>query len=128
MKYSLYPFGVNKLTQFIGCFPGVVGQLVMMWVVSKATIVMSNVPGPKDGLNWPDRNMKCLGFFGLIPGLGDLAFGISACSLGERLYMAVQADTSYVERPEEIRDILNRNYQALCKEADRSANNADLQK
>jgi hypothetical protein len=116
MKYSLYPYGVNALTQFIGWFPGIVGQLVMMWVVSKATIVMSNVPGPKDGLNFPDKGMKCLGFFGLIPGLGDLAFGISATSMHERLYMAVQADTSYVEKPEEIRNILNKNYQQLVRE------------
>lgn len=90
----------------------------MMWVVSKATIVMSNVPGPKDGLNFPRQGMKAIGFYGLIPGLGDLAFGISATSMGERMYMAVQADTSYVEKPGEIRDILNRNYMELVKNSE----------
>jgi len=61
----------------------------MMWVVSKGTVVMSNVPGPKNGVNWPDKKMKGIGFFALIPGLGDLAFGISAISMKDRLYMAV---------------------------------------
>lgn len=83
----------------------------MMWVVSKATVVMSNVPGPKKPLKWPSLGpAKGVGFIAWIPGLGDLAFGISILSLGERMYMAVQADTSYVKNPAEIRDILNRNY------------------
>jgi hypothetical protein len=59
----------------------------MMWVVSKATLVLSNVPGPKDGLNYPGA--KGIGFVALIPGLGDLAFGISAVSMLDRLYMTV---------------------------------------
>lgn len=88
MKNSLYPFGTNALTQFIAWFPGIIGQLIMMWVVSKATIVMSNVPGPKNGLHWKTHNIKAIGFIALIPGLGDLAFGISAMSMGDRMYMA----------------------------------------
>lgn len=110
MKNSIYPYGVNALTQLIAWFPGIIGQLIMMWVVSKATIVMSNVPGPKNNLSWPEKKVKAIGFLALIPGLGDLAFGISAMSMGDRLYMAVQADTSYVRDPSEIRDILDRNY------------------
>lgn len=109
MKKSIYPFGVNALTQLISWFPGIVGQLIMMWVVSKATIVMSNVPGPKEALIFRN-NVKAIGIIALIPGLGDLAFGISAVSLKNRLYMAVQADTSYVKNPEEIRDKLELHY------------------
>lgn len=66
----------------------------MMWVASKATIILSNVPGPKDGLYY--SGVRTTGFVALIPGLGDLAFGISAMSMRDKLYMAVQADTSYV--------------------------------
>ena len=62
MKNSIYPFGVNALTQLIAWFPGIVGQLIMMWVVSKATIVMSNVPGPKKCLHWPEFKVKATGF------------------------------------------------------------------
>jgi hypothetical protein len=87
LKNSVYPYGVYALTELIAWFPGIVGQLIMMWVVSKATVVMSNVPGPRNGLNYP--NAKGIGFLALIPGLGDLAFGISATSMRERLYMAV---------------------------------------
>ena len=50
----------------------------MWWVISKATLVLSNIPGPKVPLQF--NNVKCKGIVGLIPGLGDLAFGISAMS------------------------------------------------
>lgn len=85
----------------------------MMWVVSKATVVLSNVPGPRVPFNF--KGAECKGIIALIPGLGDLAFGISAISQGEQLYMAVQSDTSYVERPEELRDLLERNYDRLLQ-------------
>lgn len=79
-----------------------------MWVVSKATLILSNVPGPKEGFKY--KNATAIGSLALIPGLGDLAFGISALSCKDRIYMAVQADTSYVEHPSEIRAIIERNY------------------
>lgn len=52
MKKSLYPYGVLALTELIAWFPSILGQLVMMWVVSKATLIISNVPGPKEPLNY----------------------------------------------------------------------------
>jgi diacylglycerol O-acyltransferase len=92
LKKSIYPFGFNTMTQVIGLLPGIFGQLVMMWVVSKATIVMSNMPGPKTPYQYGD--IKAKGIIGLIPGLGDLAVGISSISHEKNLYMAVQSDTS----------------------------------
>lgn len=59
----------------------------MMWVVSKATIVCTNVPGPKVGLNY--RGTKCTGFIALVPGLGDLACGFSSLSMGDNLFFCI---------------------------------------
>lgn len=87
MKKSLYPHGVLALTQLISWFPSVVGQLVIMWIASKATLVISNVPGPKEPLNYFGVRSKRL--LALIPGLGDLAMGISALSHANVLLMAV---------------------------------------
>jgi hypothetical protein len=118
MKGSHYPFGNMALAELIGWFPGIIGQLLMMWVVSKATVVLSNVPGPKTGFYWPSLGTKAVGFIAFIPGLGDLAFGVSIMSLGERMYMAITADTSYVKNPHEIRDIINRQYDELALQVD----------
>lgn len=95
MKNSLYPFGVLALTELIAWFPSIVGQLVMIWVVSKATLVLSNVPGPKVPLKY-SGGVCSRAVIALIPGLGDLAFGISAMSHADTLLMSVQADISYL--------------------------------
>jgi len=101
MKTSIYPQGVLALTEVIAMIPAIFGQLVMMWVVSKATLLMSNVPGCKKVMNF--GGAKCKGVLGLIPGLGDLAFGISIFSHGDQVILAIQADESYVKNPKEIR-------------------------
>lgn len=87
MKRSIYPFGVLALTELIAWFPAVIGQLVMMWVISKATVIFSNVPGPKKPLYF--GSVKCKGIIGLIPGIGDLALGISAMSHENSVYMSI---------------------------------------
>lgn len=88
-----------------------------MWVVSKATSVFSNVPGPRYPLKFGE--IKCKGLVGLIPGLGDLAMGISAISHADTLYMAMQADTCYLQNPRELRDIIERNYNNLVAAKDK---------
>lgn len=50
-------------------------------------MVLSNVPGPKKPLYFKDA--VAIGFGALIPGLGDLAIGVSAMSMADRLYMAI---------------------------------------
>ena len=87
LKKSIYPHGVLSLSKFIAAFPSIVGQLILMWLISKATMVMSNVPGPKNGFVL--GGAKCVGIVALVPGLGDLALGITALSIGETFYMAV---------------------------------------
>lgn len=111
LKKSIYPFAVKALTEIIAWFPGIVGQLVMMWVVSKATVVFSNVPGPKVPLKFGNVNSRAL--VGLIPGLGDLAVGISALSHVDDLIMAIQSDTSQIEDVREFRDLVEKNYDQL---------------
>ena len=102
MKNSQYPFGNELLLWLISLMPSLIGQIIVMWMCSKATMVMSNVPGIKEGYKFGEA--QSVGFVGLIPGIGDLAIGISATSSRDRLYMAVQADTFYIENPEEIVD------------------------
>lgn len=112
MKKSLYPYGVLALTELVAWFPSILGQLVMMWVASKSTLIISNIPGPKEPLIY-QGNVKSRALFALIPGLGDLAFGISAISHVDTLMMTVQADTSYVEDPNELMSLIEKNYDEL---------------
>jgi len=87
MKKSIYPHATQTLSEFTAWLPCVIGQLILMWFVSKATIVFSNVPGPKVPLNF--NGVKSKGLIALIPGNGDLALGISAISHCDILIMAI---------------------------------------
>jgi diacylglycerol O-acyltransferase len=82
-----------------------------MWFVSKATLVFSNVPGPKVPLTF--NGVKSRGLIALIPGNGDLAFGISAISHCDSLIMAVSSDICYLEDPAEVRALIERNYDEI---------------
>jgi hypothetical protein len=45
----MYPWGNDLLLNTIAVLPSIVGQLITMWICSKATVVLSNVPGIKTG-------------------------------------------------------------------------------
>ena len=51
-------------------------------MISKATVVISNIPGPTSPYVF-QGNIKTKGIVGMIPGCGDLSFGISAISHSE---------------------------------------------
>jgi len=92
MKNSIYPFGVLAFGKLIAWFPGMIGQLLMWYTVSKTTLIFSNLPGPRTPLQF--NGIKSKGLIALVPGLGDLAFGITAVSMGDTVYLSVQSDRS----------------------------------
>ena len=85
-------------------------------MLSKATLVFSNVPGPVKGLKY--KNVHVTDFIALVPGMGDLTFGITGISMSGNLYMAVQSDTSQVENPKEFKAIIENIYDKLVKEVE----------
>lgn len=113
LKSSYYPQATFALLQMIAWWPSLFGQLIAMWVASKSTVVFSNVPGPKMPLDF--HGAKSRGIIGLIPGLGDLAFGISAISHVDSIYVAIQSDEVFVKEPAILRDAFERNYDAVIK-------------
>ena len=111
MKKSIYPYATHTLSEFTAWLPNLVGQLILMWFVSKATVVFSNVPGPRVPLNF--NGAKSKGLIALIPGNGDLAFGISAISHCDTLIMAIASDICYLEDPSEVSALIEKNYDEL---------------
>ena len=55
-------------------------NLITNWSIDKATLIVSNIPGPKEPMVF--NGVRTRELIGLIPGSGDLAFGISAISMG----------------------------------------------
>ena len=98
---------------FAGLLHPIVSHLIKKWMVKKATFGISNVPGPRKPLKFGDSKIK--GIIGVLPSVCDLTFAISAISLGETIYMAVSGDSSVLENPKELRDLINENYKQLLQ-------------
>ena len=102
LKNSLYPHGMRALGELSFMFPNIIGQILGHFIVSKSTMAFSNVPGPKKGIRFSE-NVKAHSFIALVPGMGDLAFGMTGMSLCDNVYFAIQSDTAFIDNPAELR-------------------------
>jgi len=95
-----------------------------MLLISKATLVVSNVPGPTSPFVY--KGMRSKEIIGMIPGCGDLAFGISAISHYNTLRMTIQSDECYLENPKLMRKFLEDNYEDLIRKIEGSNCNLNI--
>jgi len=79
--------------------PEVQAQSVTMFA-SKATAVMTNVPGPPIPLYLAGKKIENLMFW--VPQAGRVALGISILSYAGKVYLGVNTDTGLVPNPDEI--------------------------
>jgi hypothetical protein len=114
LKNSLYPWGMRALCEVAALVPGIVGQLLGHWIFDKSTLAFSNVPGPKRGIKFGE-GIYAVGFIALVPGLGDLAFGMTGISMCDNLYFAIQSDLSYVKDPKEFKKYVEEAYEEVKK-------------
>ena len=105
---------MRALSEVAALVPGIVGQLLGHWIFNKSTLAFSNVPGPKKGILFDD-GVRAVGFIALVPGLGDLAFGMTGISMCDNLYFAIQSDISYVKEPKEFTKYVEEAYEEVKK-------------
>jgi len=108
LKVSLYPHGIRAVSQFASVLPGIIGQFIIHWLIGKATLLFSNMAGPKNGLTYGGH--KAIGMIALVPGMGDNSFGMTGVSLENTLYFTCQGDTFYCEDPWEFMRIVEEVY------------------
>lgn len=90
--------------------PEVQAQSVSMFA-SKATAVMTNVPGPPIPLYLAGKKIENLMFW--VPQAGRVALGISILSYAGRVYLGVNTDTGLVPNPDEIINYFYEEFEAL---------------
>ncbi|MFL6289899.1 MAG: WS/DGAT/MGAT family O-acyltransferase [Thermoanaerobaculia bacterium] len=100
LKRSLEPVVVFRILDTLGIVPRMVQDLVVSIFATKATAVMTNVPGPKDVLYLAGRPIQDLFFW--VPQAGRVGIGISICSYAGRVRIGVGTDTGLVPDPEKI--------------------------
>ena len=84
----------------IGLSPAELQAQSVSMFASKATAVMTNVPGPPISLYLAGKKVEELMFW--VPQAGRVALGISILSYANRVYLGVNSDVGLIPNPDEI--------------------------
>ena len=109
---ALIAFGVLNV---MGFAPVEVERLGLRFFGSKATAVLTNVPGPRDPLYLAGRKLERAMFW--VPQSGHLGLGISILSYAGGVMLGVATDEGLVPDPEKIVEGFEKEFQALCRKA-----------
>jgi hypothetical protein len=102
IKASLEPATGWMLVQGLGLLPPAVEQLASRFYAGKASLVLSNVIGPRRPLFIAGKEIEELTFWE--PESGGLGVGISIFSYAGQVSIGVISDRNVVARPDEIAD------------------------
>jgi diacylglycerol O-acyltransferase / wax synthase len=100
LKRSPEAFVSRGLLFALGFVPTRVSRLIDAFFARKASIVATNVPGPKASLTFAGTRVQEAVFF--VPHPGRLAVGVSILSYAGTLRVGVRADTAVLDDPAAI--------------------------
>lgn len=109
---ALVAFGVLNV---MGLAPVEVERLGLRFFGSKATAVLTNVPGPRESLYLAGRKVETVMFW--VPQSGRLGLGISILSYSGGVMLGVATDEGLVPDPERIVDGFEKEFKALRQKA-----------
>jgi hypothetical protein len=110
LKKSLEPLAVTALAHLTTWLPPALNYIVTQSVFNKSTLVLSNLAGPRNGYLY--EGIRSKGFCAVVPGLGELAFGITAMSMCDRLYLTIFAEKNVIDDCSKIQELLEMNYES----------------
>ncbi|HEV2218837.1 MAG TPA: wax ester/triacylglycerol synthase family O-acyltransferase [Candidatus Dormibacteraeota bacterium] len=113
---ALVAFGVLSL---LGLAPVEVEQVGLRFFGSKATAVLTNVPGPRQPLYLAGKKIERVMFW--VPQSGHLGLGVSIISYAGGVMLGVATDAGLVPDPEKIVDAFKVEFEAMKKAALRPA-------
>lgn len=118
LKRSLEPVVVFRILDALGIVPRKVQDLVVSIFATKATAVMTNVPGPKEVLYLAGKPIQDIFFW--VPQAGRVGIGISICSYAGRVRLGVGTDSGLVPDPEKIVEGFHEELEAMRRLAGRT--------
>ena len=124
LKRSPEPVAMKFLFELFGSGPKAIQDLATSIFGSKASLVMTNVVGPKDAVYLAGVPVDQMMFWVPHPGK-ELGVGISILSYRGMASLAVIADAGLVPDPEAITDEFNREFGRMQRAAQRAPAAAD---
>jgi WS/DGAT/MGAT family acyltransferase len=100
LKTSYQPLVAFGLLALAGCLPRVAQQEMLDLLASKATAVMTNVPGPQQPLFLAGARLAQIMFW--VPQSGDIGMGVSILSYAGGVQFGLITDAGMVPDPEGV--------------------------
>lgn len=119
MKQSPEPMIVYELINMIGLVPGQLSDYATHFFSGKASVVMTNVPGPRQPIYFAGHAVRRIQFW--VPQSGRIGLGVSIISYCGEVTLGVMADEGLVSEPEAL-------VAAFAAEFDEIATSAQLTK
>jgi len=100
LKRSTEPVVVYAILRAMGLTPHAIQRLVVRIFATKATAVMTNVPGPRQTIYLAGKPITDVFFW--VPQSGRVGLGVSICSYAGHVRLGVGTDAGLVPDPEGI--------------------------
>lgn len=113
LKSSPEPMIVYQLLNLIGLLPGAIAGEVTTWFSTKASTVLTNVPGPRQTLYFAGKALKRIMFW--VPQSGQIGLGISIISYDGKVTLGIVVDEGLVSNPEAILQAFQSEFSQLAE-------------
>lgn len=100
------------ILNIFGRTPRPIEEIALTIFGSKATLVMTNVAGPREPLYLAGCRVERITFW--VPHPADLGMGVSILSYNNQVTLGVVADAGLVDDPERITEEFHREFERLC--------------
>lgn len=100
LKNSPEPFIVYQILGAIGVLPLDMARPATTWFSTKASMVFTNVPGPRQQLYFAGTPLKSLMFW--VPQSGEIGLGISIISYNGKVMVGIMVDEQLVSDPDAL--------------------------
>ena len=115
LKRSPEPLLVYEILNVLGMIPGPVSRRASTWFASKATCVLTNVPGPREPVYLAGRRADRLMFWA--PQSRGVGMGISIVSYAGEVTIGLMADEALVPEPARVVDEFHAEFDDLGRVA-----------
>jgi hypothetical protein len=111
LKSSPEPQIVYGILNILGAVPGDFAKHATEWLASRASCVMTNVPGPSNTLYFAGRPLRRMIVW--VPQSGGISLGISIFSYAGSVTIGLMVDEGLIPQPEIVIEYIHTEYAEL---------------
>jgi len=113
LKSSPEPMLVYQILGLIGNLPFDLARRATLWFSSKASAVLTNVPGPRQQIYFAGLPLRQIMFW--VPQSGEISMGISLISYQGQVTLGLMVDEKLIQEPQRIMDQFTHQFELLSQ-------------